>query len=102
MDFLLHLSPLVYSIAAGAPLFVLLAVFATDNLASVVSQLFEIIGRLVNDAARELEAAAHTLIGLLASVLNLRAGRQPTPARAAEGAGAPGQSGQHAQPAAAG
>jgi hypothetical protein len=61
---------MVYLIAGGVLLFLLLCIFATDYLANVVSQLFEIVGRLVNDFARETEAASHTLKGLLAGVLD--------------------------------
>jgi hypothetical protein len=71
MDFLLHLSPLAYVSIAAAVLFVLLAIFATEYLANVIGQLFEIVGRLVNDGAREIEAAANTLTHMLGGVLGL-------------------------------
>jgi hypothetical protein len=70
MDSLLHLSAPVYFIIAGVLLFLLLSIFATENLANVVGQLFEIVGRLVYDVARETEAAARTLTGLLSSVVH--------------------------------
>jgi hypothetical protein len=71
----------VYLIGGGVLLFVLLSRFATENLANLVSQLFEIVGRLVNDVAREIEAAANTLTRMLGGVLHLH-WRRTAPAAA--------------------
>jgi hypothetical protein len=85
-------SPTVYLIAAGVLLFVLLAVFGTENLANLLSQLFEIVGRLVNDVAREIESAATTLTRMLGGVLQLHR------RRAAPAAAPPGRSAATTQP----